>query len=58
MAGSVAAFTVSPDGQTAVYIADQDTAGRFELYSTPVDGSAAPTKISTGICRSAPVTRA
>ena len=49
MAGSVAAFTVSPDGQTAVYIADQDTAGRFELYSTSVDGSAAPTKISAGI---------
>jgi Tol biopolymer transport system component len=49
MAGSVSAFTVSPDGQTAVYIADQETAGRFELYSVPVDGSASPTKISAGL---------
>ena len=49
MAGSVTAFAISPDGSTAVYIADQDTAGRFELYSTPVDGSATPTKISAGL---------
>jgi Tol biopolymer transport system component len=48
-AGSVSAFRVSPNGQTAVYIADQVTAGRFELYSTPVDGSATPTKISDGL---------
>jgi Tol biopolymer transport system component len=49
MAGSVAAFTLSPDGSTAVYIADQDTVGLFELYSAPVDGSAAPTKLNQGL---------
>jgi len=49
MAGSVTAFAVDPSGGTAVYIADQDTAGRFELYSTPLDGSAAPTAISAGL---------
>ena len=49
MAGSVTSFAVSPNGLVAVYIADQATVGLFELYSTPVDGSAAPTKISTGL---------
>jgi Tol biopolymer transport system component len=49
MAGSVAAFSVSPDGTTAVFIADKDTVLRFELYSVPVDGLAAPTKISDGL---------
>lgn len=49
MAGSVRAFTLSPDGTTAVYVADQATAGIAELYSAPIDGSAAPTKISAGV---------
>jgi Tol biopolymer transport system component len=49
MAGSVSAFRVSPNGITAVFIADKDTAGIPELYSVPVNGSAAPTKISTGL---------
>jgi Tol biopolymer transport system component len=49
MAGSVAAFALSPDGSTAVYIADQETVGLFELYSTPVNGSAAPTKLNQGL---------
>jgi Tol biopolymer transport system component len=49
MAGSVVTFRVSPNGITAVFIADKDIAGRFELYSVPVDGSAAPTKISDGL---------
>ena len=49
MAGSVTSFTLSPDGATAVYIADQETVGLFELYSTPVDALAAPTKISAGL---------
>jgi Tol biopolymer transport system component len=49
MAGSVAAFTVNSQGSTAVFIADKDTEGRFELYSAPVDGSASPVKISSGL---------
>lgn len=49
MAGNVTAFRISPDGDTAVFIADKDTSGRFELYSVPVDGSAPPTKLSSGL---------
>jgi Tol biopolymer transport system component len=49
MAGSLRGFNLTPDGSTAVYLADQETSGRIELYSTPVDGSATPTKISDGI---------
>lgn len=49
MAGSVTSFAVSPNGLVAVYIADQETVGRLELYSTPLDGSATPTKISNGL---------
>jgi len=49
MAGDITAFAVSPDGTTAVFIADKDTAGRFELYSAPVDGSSAPVKLSNGL---------
>jgi Tol biopolymer transport system component len=48
--GSVNVFALSPDGATAVYIADHDSSGLFELYSVAVDGSAAmPTKISSGL---------
>jgi len=49
MAGSVSAFRVSPNGATAVFIADKDTLGLSELYSVPVNGSAPPTKISAGL---------
>ena len=49
MVGSVNTFTLSPDGATAVYIADQDTLGQFELYSAPVDGSVPPVKLSSGL---------
>jgi len=49
MVGSVAAFVLSPNGATAVYIADQEVATRFELYSVPVNGTALPTKISAGL---------
>jgi hypothetical protein len=49
MAGKVSAFRVTPNGVTAVFIADKDTAGIPELYSVPVDGSAVPTKISAGL---------
>ncbi|MDH3628446.1 MAG: hypothetical protein OES25_12450 [Acidobacteriota bacterium] len=49
MAGSVRSFAVSPDGATAVYLADQVTIGRVELYATPVDGSSTPITLSTGL---------
>jgi Tol biopolymer transport system component len=49
MAGKVSAFRVSPNGATAVFIADKETVGIPELYSVPIDGSSAPTKISAGL---------
>lgn len=49
MAGAVDAFALSPDGATAVYIADQEVVNRFELYRVPVDGSAAPVKLSAAL---------
>ena len=49
LVGSVTAFALSPNGATAVYIADLEVAARFELYSVPADGSAVPTKISSGL---------
>jgi Tol biopolymer transport system component len=35
--GNVAAFLISPDGISVAYVADQDTAGVFELYVVPVE---------------------
>ena len=35
--GNVVAFRISPDGIFVAYVADQDTAGLFELYVVPVD---------------------
>ncbi|MCB8943370.1 MAG: hypothetical protein H6658_06420 [Ardenticatenaceae bacterium] len=40
---------LSPDGQTAVFMADVVTDNAFELYSVPVDGSAEPTLLSSGL---------
>lgn len=34
-------YDVSPDSTRVVYAADQDVDGRFELYSTPIDGGVA-----------------
>lgn len=42
----VLSFQITPDGTKVVYVADQDTLGVFELYSVPIDGSLAPTKLS------------
>jgi Tol biopolymer transport system component len=39
-------FLLSPDGARVVYRADQDTDEVFELYSAPIDGSAAPVKLN------------
>jgi len=44
--GSVLSFSVSPDGGRVVYRADAEADGRFELYSVPLDGSAAPIKLN------------
>ncbi len=45
-AGRRRALTITPDGQTVLYVADQDVDEVFELFSVPTDGSAAPTKLS------------
>jgi len=39
-------FEVSPDGAHVMYKADQEVAGRYEIYSVPSDGSAAPVKLN------------
>ena len=49
MVGRVTAFALDPTGATAVYIADQEVAGRYELYRAPVAGLAAATKLSAGL---------
>ncbi len=46
--GDVFFAQVSPDGNTAVYIADQDTNGVAELYSAPL-GSGDVTKLSDSL---------
>lgn len=40
------AVAISSDSQRVVYIADQDTDTKNELYSVPIDGSAEPVKIN------------
>ena len=40
-------WEISPNGQTVVYIADQQFDGVMELYSTPINGSSPPVKISS-----------
>jgi hypothetical protein len=37
--GDVTTFEISPDGRYAVYLADQDTDGVFELYSVLLGGA-------------------
>ncbi len=39
-------FLISADSTTVVYRADQDFNGAFELYSVPIDGSAAAVKLN------------
>jgi Tol biopolymer transport system component len=39
-------FALTPDGARVVYLADQEEDERFELFSAPVDGSAAPVKLN------------
>jgi len=40
------AYLLTPDGKTAVYLADRDTDQVEELYSVPVDGSVSPIELS------------
>jgi Tol biopolymer transport system component len=44
--GAVSSFRLSKDGTRAVFLANKDDALKKELYSVPVDGSAAPVKRS------------
>lgn len=44
--GEVSDVEISPDGQTVVYIADQEVDEKFELYSVPLDGSSPPVKLN------------
>ena len=39
-------YTIGPNSAHVVYSADQDTENLIELYITPLDGSAAPTKLN------------
>jgi len=44
--GFISNYAVSPDGNSVVYVADQDTNDIVELYSVPTDRSASPKKLS------------
>jgi Tol biopolymer transport system component len=44
--GDVVEFQVSADGARVVYRADHEVGGRFDLYSAPADGSAAPIRLN------------
>ncbi len=47
LGNGVDGFTLTPDGMTALYVADQDTSQpEKELYAVPVDGSEAPRLLS------------
>ena len=48
-------YVISPDGSTVVYLADQEQNERFELYRVPIDGSAAPVKLSGALVTSGDV---
>ena len=43
MDGDVTGFQISPDGTTAVYVAESE---RFRLFRVPMDGSASPIQLS------------
>ena len=43
--GDVAAYQISPDSISVAYVADQDTAGVFELYVVPVDKTSSETAV-------------
>ncbi len=47
--GQFVTFAISPDSSRVVYTVDQDIAGRIELYSIPIDGHLAPTKLNPSL---------
>lgn len=47
-AGDIFDYALSPDGQYAAYIADQEVDGRFELYLKKLEDSSAPVKLAGG----------
>src|SRR6185436_7437864 len=47
--GGVFGFAVTPDSARVLYRANQDASGVIELFSVPVDGSAAPVKLSSNM---------
>jgi Tol biopolymer transport system component len=49
-------YAIAPDSSRVVYLAAQDTAGVDELYSVPLDGSAAPQKLNGPLTASGQVT--
>ncbi len=49
LGNSASSLRLTPDGQTALYRADENAAdSREELHAVPVDGSAAPIQLSNG----------
>jgi Tol biopolymer transport system component len=46
VAGDVDSAAFSPDGSRIVYLADQDTLGKVELFSVPSDGSAPAVRLN------------
>ncbi len=47
--GSVRQFAVSPEGDSVVYVADQDVRDQVEAYRRAVSGGAAPVKVSPSL---------
>jgi Tol biopolymer transport system component len=50
--GRVRSFEITPDGSRVVYLADQEVAGRDELYGVPIDGGAPPVKLNPPVLSS------
>lgn len=55
--GNVSSFTLSLDGSSVAYLADQELDGVIEVYRTPVDGSSGPTKLSAALVAGGDVIR-
>ena len=51
-------FELTPDGQAAVYLADEDVPETFELYHVLLDGSQGPQRISGALVAGGDVERA
>ena len=49
--GAVTGFEGEPNGKHVVYRADENTAGRFELFSVPADGNHEPVRLSADLAQ-------